>query len=338
MPVVYADVVWLVNFVMDAMLLATSAWIAKRDRRWRRILLGALIGSAYAMLLFLPRLSTLTTWPGKAIASLIMVYVAIPHRGWLDLLRNCALFYFVAFVFAGAALAMHYAIPGVSMAGGTIVGGKHLAYVSTTKSLSLVVAIVLGTMAISYATKRASRLRRLETSLLLARLSFNGSSVEFMGLADTGNQLRHPLTGRPVCLVELGVLGPLLPDGLSEALVRGEPVYDAMSQLQEGLAARFTVVPLRGAGGNQTFCLAFRPDGLTFASDDGKETAAGACLIGIHVEPLSADGRFQAILHIDAITGDDQFEDSRPADGQHQAPDPTAALVDSDSSQTGWGQ
>lgn len=338
MPVVYADVVWFVNFVMDAVLLATSAWIAKRDRRWRRILLGALIGSLYAMLLFLPRLSTLTTWPGKAIASLVMVYVAIPHRSWLDLLRNCTLFYFVAFVFAGAAVAMHYAIPGVSMAGGTIVGGKHLAYVTSTKSLSLVVAIVLGTMLISYATKRAHRLRRLEASLYRAKLTFNGSQACFLGLADTGNQLRHPLSGRPVCLVDLAVLHPLLPDGLSGVLKGGEPVYDAMNQLPESLVSRFTVVPFRGAGGSQTFCLAFRPDALSLVSDDENEIVAGPCLIGIHVEPLSTDGRFQAILHIDAITGDDQFEDSRPADGQHQAPDPTAALVDSDSSQTGWGQ
>lgn len=336
MPVIYADLVWLVNFVMDAVLLVGCAWVAKRKTSLVRILLGAFVGSMYAMLLFLPPLSALTTWPGKAVASLLMVWVAVPPRSWLDLARNCALYYFVAFVFAGAAVALNYAIPGVSVAGGTLVGGKQLAFLTSAKSLALLIAIPLGGGLIHAVLDRARRLHRLRASLHEVEVVLGNQTVRFVGLADTGNQLRHPLTGRPVCLVDLEVLQALLPSTLVQALRDGVPVYDALNNLPEDLAVRYSFVPFRSAGGTDQWILVFRPDEFRILQDGVIGPAARPCLVGIHTRPLSNDGRFQAILHIDVITGDDRLEELRYANQQTQSDTALAlpTVVDENPSET----
>lgn len=103
LPVVYIDIVWMVNFIMDFALLWTTGWLMKRRARWTRLLAGALVGATYALALFVPALSLATTWPGKALVSVLMVWVSLPHRSALDLARLVGVYYLVSFVVAGRA-------------------------------------------------------------------------------------------------------------------------------------------------------------------------------------------------------------------------------------------
>ncbi|MCL6515387.1 sigma-E processing peptidase SpoIIGA [Alicyclobacillus sp.] len=340
MPVVYLDVVWLVNFAMDFSILWTTGWIAKRRMKLGRVFIGAAVGATYALLVFAPHLTTLTTWYGKAAASLAMVAVTYPPKSWWQLARDAVTFYFVAFVFAGAALALHFAVPGVSLANGTVIRAHGMAFLTSAGTLTLMVAVPLAAGVLRHALRRGRTLRTQADHLYTVTLCVDGREVQCTALLDTGNQLRDPLSRLPVCLVEAEVMQRLLPGALWEARKDAPDWVTAMGRVPPEAASvlsRVSLIPFRGAGGQQRVTIGVRPDRVSIRMPDGRVRPAGRCVLAVHDEPLAGEGRFQAILHTEVITGDDRVEDDVDASNvDPEAAHPAATVVDPDSRSPGW--
>jgi stage II sporulation protein GA (sporulation sigma-E factor processing peptidase) len=330
LPVVYIDVVWIVNLIMDTVLLMTTSWVAKRPLQMWRVFAGGLLGSTYALLLFFPPLSFLTTWPGKAIVSLLMVGLAIPWRNWLELARLSVLFYFVSFVFAGAAVALNFAIPGTSLGSGTVVNGSHLAFSSSLQGLALLVAIPVGYGTLRFTVNRVKAVKTQSRSLYEVKVAVLEREVSFTGLADTGNQLRDPLSRRPVCLLDEDLWIKLFPADFQEMVSKGTDIVTAVSRLEmDGYQQKIAMIPFRGAGGASQITVGVRPDKVELEREGTQLTATSECLFAAHQGRFSMDGRFQGILHIEVITGDDNFEnDSITSATQSQNADSTSTFLD----------
>lgn len=338
-PVIYIDVVWLVNLLMDGVLLAVTCWIVKRPIRTRRLLFGAIFGAFYSLLIFVPSLSALTTWPGKAVASLLMVMLAIGQKNWLDLARTCVFFYFVSFLFAGAAIALNFAIPGVSIAKMTVVSNRSIQYTTTAASLALLVSIPICFALLKYVLRRMRQIRLREGLEYTVRISVAGQTCAFTGLIDSGNQLRDPVTRRPVCFVDCAAVQALLPKSLNEAIAKNADLVTALSEVTEAeWSGVFSLVPFRGAGGITQIAVAFRPNEVVLQRQNQILKVHETCLFALSPEKLSADHRFQAILHMELVTGDDEFEADLEHQGrQSEVANSTTAHLDTDSSKiTGW--
>lgn len=299
-PVVYIDVVWLVNLVMDGVILATTCWLLRRPVRAGRVMSGALIGSGYALLLFAPSLAVLTTWAGKAVASLLIVWVSIGRRSWIDLAKSSVMFYFVSFVFAGAAIAMRFAIPGVSMSKTLQVSGNRVAFTQSFSSLGLLVAIPLCIALIKYTMRKLRQIHLRAGMSYRVRVAFPGGTVTFTGLVDTGNQLRDPVSRQPVSFVDHQALQPVLPVPLNQVSLESQQLVNLLSEVEdERYAGRFTLVPFRGAGGQMQLTVALRPDYVELEQANKTWARAQMCLFAIHPGRLAHDGQFEAILHME---------------------------------------
>jgi stage II sporulation protein GA (sporulation sigma-E factor processing peptidase) len=329
MPVVYIDVVWLVNLVMDAALLWTTCWILKRPVRPARIAAGAVMGSLYALLVFVPSVALLTTWPGKAVVSLIMVAVAIPWRNLWDLARIAAIYYLAACVFAGAALALHFAVPGVSLARGLVTARGALVFWSSVGTLALLVTVPIAAALLRAGIGQVRRQRLRYAATVAVRARVGDQEVAFVGLVDTGNQLRDPVSRRPVCLVDSELLATLFPPSARPLLLKAD--WEQAAAVVEGdIARRLSFVPFCGAGGGLQFTLAIRPDVLE-VQQSGRWVAAPLCLLALHPGRLAHDAAFQAILHTEVLTGvdgDDREHRAEKASVMAAAPE---TVVDADS-------
>ena len=329
MHVIYADVVWFINFVMDCALLVIASWMAKRPVRWGRILSGGTIGACYSMLLFIPELSLFTTWPGKVTVSMFMVAAAIPFRTWLEYIRACVLFYFAAFVLAGATLALHFAVPGANLAGGTMVLAGGVDFVERLRGFTLMAAMPIGVAVIYIAIGWARHKQREATVLYRVRVSFIGKNVEFVGLADTGNRLRDPVSRKPVCLVDGRVIARLFPFEMGQGLLSAPSLTNWLLDLNDDYSQRMTVIPYRPAGGREQWTIALRPDEL-FIEQNGRWQQAPPCLLAVQRDSLSMEGAFDAILHTDLLMGDDSFENhGNPSGTQHPVAHTAAPTLDS---------
>ncbi|WAH35525.1 sigma-E processing peptidase SpoIIGA [Alicyclobacillus dauci] len=326
-PVVYIDVVWLVNFVMDAMLLWTTGWILKRKMKFVRVVLGGLTGACYSLLLFFPTLSLLTTWPGKALVSVAMVFIALPRKGMLDLARVVVVFYFVSFVFAGAAVALGFAIPGQSLGKAIQTGSHGLVFATSGETLALMVAVPLCVFGLQRLMSKLRRVQHRENWLCRVTASFDGTTIHFTGLLDSGNQLYDPVSRRPVSFVDLDVLLPVLPEAVQAHVAAGHDMLSAVATLTGSKS--FTLVPFQGASG-RGLTIALRPDHILVEQANRTWPVVGAHLFAVYPGKLSSDDAFSAILHMDMMNGDDEVEGISDAKGpQYEAQNSPAAAFHS---------
>jgi stage II sporulation protein GA (sporulation sigma-E factor processing peptidase) len=335
MPVIYIDVVWFVNFVMDGVLLLTTSWILHRRVRPWRMVAGAFIGACYSLLLFFPAVALLTNWLGKAMMTLIMVDVGIGRRSWMDLVRVCLVFFGVSFVFAGAAIFMHFALPMVSISKVATISGNKIAVQTSLESLVLLVCIPFGVASIQYLVRHMRKASLHAGLTYTVRVKFDDQEFRCMGLVDSGNQLRDPILQRPVNFIDADVVMPVLPPLLAESYQKkSDPVMALGEIAQEEIRSRFSLVPYRGAGGVTQLAIAMVPDLVTLERNGKAVVVNTPCLFAIHPVRLSASKAFQVLLHFELVAGDEAFDVSNGQKSSlDEAQDSSPTVMDTDSHQ-----
>ena len=183
---VYVDSVFVLNALMDYLLVLCAARLAGIPLRRRRYLLAGLLGGAYAVAVFLPGLGFLSATPVKLAAGILLALAA--YGGEAKLLRLTLLLFAVSCAMAGCVLALGLvAGGGVPMVNGvfyTDVDAKVLLTAAAAASLLLApfypallllfVAIYAVNMYIHYSNKinislYTSAVKQLSTALKTAR-------------------------------------------------------------------------------------------------------------------------------------------------------------------------
>ncbi|HEY8393959.1 MAG TPA: sigma-E processing peptidase SpoIIGA [Thermaerobacter sp.] len=257
MPYVYLDLFVLVNGVVDYVLLAVTAQVTQARTSRLRLWLAAAWGTAYACAVVLAPLPGLGRLPAVLLASACMLLIAFwpvtPRR----LLVLAAWFYGLGCFVAGGAMALLSFLGGR----GGAVSGLPLALL-----FSIAAAVAVG-RSLWRMWRRRPGPGPLYVTLGLA---CEGRVVRLPALVDTGNQLRDPLTGTSVVVVEEAAVAPLLPHGLREAIAGGDDVVAwARAATACGWHDRLRIVPFASVGKERGFLAGFRPDALWLEPDAG---------------------------------------------------------------------
>lgn len=252
MTVIYIDSVFLLNALMDYLLLLCAARLAGLPLRRNRYALAALAGGAYAAAVFLPGLGFLAQTPVKLAAGVLLALIA--YGGEEKLLRLTLLFFAVSCAMAGCVLGL-----GLLMGGGVpVIRGV---FYTNVDARTLVIA---GTAAYAVFSVvfRAAACHGVRGQLLPVRVSIGGRTAELTALWDTGSGLRAP-DGRAVLVTAPGALDGALPPAAVRLLRRRgleapeallEPLRSAAPALRPHLA------PYRAVGTAGGLLLAIRTD------------------------------------------------------------------------------
>ncbi|HHY95223.1 MAG TPA: sigma-E processing peptidase SpoIIGA, partial [Firmicutes bacterium] len=110
---VYADLFFLSNGLMDYLLLWATARFTGARAETGRLLLAAVLGAGYATAFLFPGVRPLYSVAAKAAFSLLMVAVAFPVHTVRALLNRWACFVVLSLAAGGGALALAYLrLPG----------------------------------------------------------------------------------------------------------------------------------------------------------------------------------------------------------------------------------
>lgn len=250
MTVIYIDSVFVLNTLMDAILLLATAHLAGIPPRKGRCLLAALLGGAYAAAIFLPGGEALASFPGKAAAGLLMTLTAF--GGERRFLRLMLLFLAVSCGLAGCVMGLGMVAGGVPMENGIFYTNVDAGVLLTAAAAAYVVLSVVF---------RASAGKHVEGVLTPVTLAWGKRCVHLTALCDTGNTLRDPATGRPMLVAEASCLKELFPSDLRPMLhttVLRSPT-ELMGRLGEE-RIRFRLVPYQAVGVTGGMLLAVRLD------------------------------------------------------------------------------
>lgn len=239
MPVVYADVLVALNWLVDFVLLSATAYVLHIPVRRIRVVLGALIGGCSACILFLPTLHPVIQIALNVVVAAIMIAVSFSRCRPAAFLKRTAVFFAVSTLFSGV----------IALLSGISKGDNFLVHNGEVYADLSPLALTAFTL-ISYGVLRLYEhvTRRRMPKGGEYRLRITDDETEYVGraLCDTGLHLQEPFSGAPVIVMERRAAAPHLSQELRRALE------------QQTACPRIRMVPYRTVGGGGLLP-AFRP-------------------------------------------------------------------------------
>ena len=97
---VYVDMVFLLNFYLDFLLLMTTSIVLKRNASLKRLILGTIIGSLSIFFLFFP-INQILLFLLKVLIAVGMVLMAFRYKDLKYTLNNLGYFYMISVILGG---------------------------------------------------------------------------------------------------------------------------------------------------------------------------------------------------------------------------------------------
>ena len=230
----YMELVMLLNFIVDGLLLVASERLCGYKPGRKRILLSAALGGIYGGLCLVPSLSFLASSLWRIVALLLMIGIAY---GWrLQGLRRGCVFLLLTLALNG--ICGGYQSPGL----GALLSGT----------------AILGVLcAVGFWGHKGG-------GYIPVTLRHKGRSVSLTALEDTGNSLKDPVSGRSVLVIDAQSAGLLL--GLTPKQL-ADPVGTIASQ------PGFRLIPIQTVA-NGALLLAMRIEEVCIGTWKGSALVA----------------------------------------------------------------
>ena len=300
--VVYLDRVFLLNLLLDYLLLLAAAQLSGRTLHRLRLLACAAGGGAYAVLTFLPGCGFLRTPLCQLAVGSIIALCAYGGRG-----RPALLFLLLSGGLAGFVLALGLWAGSPTGLLGRVYRGE--------VSWPLLLGAALG----FYVLLRlllGQGARHGGGELLKITISVCGRKQTVTALHDTGNTLRDPVSGRPALVLERNAAEELWPPEVAAVLASPLPPEEKMVRLhRQGAAVTFSLLPFRSVGTPAGLLLAARSD---YIEINGRRYPRTPVALSEH--PVSDGGGYHALW------GDPEGEEVKGCADSTAAPSADASV------------
>lgn len=278
--IVYLDVFFMINFIMDYMIILITSRIAKVKKKRIRQLAGAGCGALYSVIVIKPLTNHLfkITLVNILIAAVI-VLISFGFTSASVYIKNVFLLFVVSFTMSGIINYLYYS---------TVIG-KYVRNVLSGDSNKVVNArkfilvSVLAYILLSAIVRIIFSVRKDMELYYDVKITFRGKSVVVRGLYDTGNGLTEPVSGKMVHIAEYKILKPLL-EGDEKAK---ENIY---------------VIPFHSIGEEDGIMYGIRMDEMVVLVDDEPKFLYNP-IIGIYTGNVSKRGNYSVILNRETFDG-----------------------------------
>ena len=276
METVYLDVLFVLNFIVNYMLLLVTGRLFSQPVSRHRLCAAAGLGALYSVLFFLPLLDFFFSTAAKLAVGVCMTIITYGIRPLSRILKLSLAFCCVTFAFCGVIIGI-YAL--VAPSAGLMRNG--VLYVEVN-IIQLLLATVFFYCAITLAFRGVSRRKKL-AEIIIRHM---GRDVKLNALLDTGNNLTDPACNYPVIIVDYKALRQVLPsDFIADGrLLDAVDIMEQMHKSEHG----FRLIPFKTVGQPLSMLLAFKPEKCSVDGQAGKYMIA--------LSPTSFDDKYDAII------------------------------------------
>ena len=176
---VYLDLVIIINFIYDLLILTATSVLLKRNTPFKRLLLSSLIGCLSIITLFI-KIDSIFLILFKFLLSLIMVIVSFGKK---NIVENTFYFYVITIIIGGS----QYMLSGS-------------AYKVNIVMMIIISPIILGIYLYAM-NKYKVDLKKIYEIIIVDK----DNTYNFKGYMDTGNTLIDPITKLPVIMINKNI-------------------------------------------------------------------------------------------------------------------------------------
>lgn len=292
---IYIDVLFVINFAVNYVLLLITGKIMRREKSYVRLVTAAIVGALYACFMFFPQIKFLYGCVFKIIASFLLILIAYGAKNAVLTVKTAFVFYLSSFIFGGVTLALFYFTDAGLKYGGALNNGIFY--------FELPWKILFFSCLVAYiAVKTGFAIYKRDKNLAYRRITVElcRNCADLNALVDTGNLLIDPITNLPVVVAELESIKKLLPDALVEVFrAKKENDLETVSEAVKNtdFERRIRMIPFTSLGAENGMMLGFKPDRITV----GGHIVSSVC-IGICGRRLSNSHSYNALISPETLS------------------------------------
>lgn len=189
----YLDLLFLLNFSFDSLLLFSTSYILKRNVSIKRILFGGLIGGISVFILFF-KINSFELFILKLIISILMCLASFSYKNFKYTLKNL-IFLYITSIFLGGALYLLNIKFSYKQ--------KGIIFYHNPFSINWIILIIITPIILYIYIKQLKSLKTDYTNYYKVDIVLkNGEKIKSVGFLDTGNKLIDPYLKRPIIIVD----------------------------------------------------------------------------------------------------------------------------------------
>lgn len=292
----YIDVILIENIIMNYIIVLTTSIICKIDAKQIRMFLASILGSLYAIMLYVTELKVYTNQITKILLSICMVYIAFNPRSIKIMIKQLIIFYLTSFCFGGAAYYLLYCVKPnlIKSINGVLVG--------TYPIKIAMLGAILGFFVINISFKLIKSKLTKKDMLYDIEIFYKEKKASIKVILDTGNFLSDPITSMPVLIAEAEKLSNIIPksilENIDKLICNGE-----FDNIDEEIKTRCSIIPFSSIGKNNGIILGFRPDYIKIYTEEGEEIR-NKVIIGIHNNKIAKNGLYSGLMGLNLFNYD----------------------------------
>ena len=189
---VYLDLVMILNFFFDFILLLSVSLLLRRNVSIYKIISGAFIGGISILFLFI-NISSLQLFLYKVIISIVMVVISFGYKDIRYTFKNLLYLYTASIILGGFLYFLNVEFSHKQ---------EGLIFINNGLSINVVFLIIFCPIIIYIYVKQGIWLKNNYSNYYKVHIFFNNQKFQFNAFLDTGNNLKVPITNKPVLLID----------------------------------------------------------------------------------------------------------------------------------------
>ncbi|MBE6156910.1 MAG: hypothetical protein E7161_04095 [Firmicutes bacterium] len=176
---IYIDLLFILNFIYDGLILITVSTALKRKVPFKRIIFGSLIGGLSTFLIFIP-INKYILFILKILAGLLMVLVTFKYKNIKYFANNVLYLYMCSVILAGFLYFLKIEF----------------------KNLSYLISLSIAPLILYLYIKEQNQLKKVVNYYKEIFITLKNNYVlELTGFIDSGNKLKDPITNKYIILI-----------------------------------------------------------------------------------------------------------------------------------------
>lgn len=188
---IYIDLILLLNFGFDFILLLSVSLILRRNAPIYKLLLGAFIGSI-SVLTLLMNINSLELFILKIIISILMTTTSFKFKNIKYTLKNVLYLYITSIVLGGALYLLNIELTYKN---------QGIIFYKNKMSINFLILVIISPIIIYIYTKEYKNIKNNYSNYHEVEIKIRDKIIKCTGFIDTGNKLKDPYKKRPIILI-----------------------------------------------------------------------------------------------------------------------------------------
>lgn len=276
----YVEYIFAENFFIDFILLYITGNLIKKKIIYKRLIVAALIGALYVILIAYFGKEFLTYFIVKIGVSVLMIMVAYDSKGIIKNAKVILCFYIVTVIMVGIVFALY-------------------SFTSNKVTVNIIIiSMFMGFAVLKFLFYEIKLRKEKNNYIRTVSIEINNKTKSFKAFIDTGNELTDPMTGKPVIVVNMESLGDILGEDITKEILE---FYNTEGKSYENLflennyKLKLRVVRYNTISNKDELMICIVPDNITIFGNDKNIIKADA-VIGIYPQKISQKEDYDALL------------------------------------------